>query len=160
MALLPTAAAMEQLKEREAESLFFLAALSGCLAAGLPLLSALTQVSSLLTSSLKRDIERIYSLLLFGAEPNQAWSVLKDDPQLATFSRAIANAQIDGRSLRTVVEQVSTLCYEKTLKRSRERVKSLSVKLALPVGLCFLPSFLIGGIGPIIYSFFASLRIF
>ena len=160
LTLLPTSATVAKQRARESEGLFFLAALSGCLAAGLPLLSALTHVSSLLTSSLKRDIERIYSLLVLGAEPLQAWSVLKDDPQLAPFSRAIAGAQIDGRSLLSVVERISTLCYENSLKRSRERVKSLSVKLALPVGLCFLPSFLIGGIGPIVYSFFASLQIF
>jgi Flp pilus assembly protein TadB len=160
LAILPTAASMRAVKEREAEGLFFLAALSGSLKAGLPLLSALVHISTILTSSLKGDIHRIYSLLLLGAEPVRAWSVLHGDRQLAEFGRAIASAQVDGRSLATVIERSATLSYESTLKRSRERVKSLSVKLALPVGLCFLPSFLIGGIGPIVYSFFASLKIF
>ena len=160
LAILPTAASMRAVKEREAEGLFFLAALSGMLKAGLPLLSALAQVSALLTSSLKADINRIYSLLLLGAEPNRAWSILNGDRQLTEFGRSIASAQLDGRSLAVVIGRSAMLNYESTLKRSRERVKSLSVKLALPVGLCFLPSFLIGGIGPIIYSFFASLQIF
>ena len=71
-----------------------------------------------------------------------------------------SSAQVDGRSLAVVIERSAMLNYERMLKRSRERVKSLSVKLALPVGLCFLPSFLIGGIGPIVYSFFASLKLF
>lgn len=160
LAILPTAATMRAVKEREAEGLFFLAALSGSLKAGLPLLSALAQISTLLSSSLKADINRIYSLLLLGAEPIRAWSVLNGDRQLAEFGRAIANAQLDGRSLAVVIERCAMLNYESTLKRSRERVKSLSVKLALPVGLCFLPSFLVGGIGPIVYSFFISLKIF
>ena len=160
MALLPTTASITAARAREHEALFFLAALSGSLKSGLTLMPALANISLLLTSSLQRDINRIYSLLLLGAEPHQAWAPLHDDPQLAHLSRAIANAQLEGRSLATVVERVSTDCYEKTFTRSRERVKSLSVKLALPVGLCFLPSFLIGAIGPIVYSFFTSLQIF
>lgn len=160
LALLPTAASIARVREREREALFFLAALNGCLKAGLPVLVALTHVAALLTSTLKADIERVYSLLMLGADPVRAWSVLNDDLQLGQLARSLASAQSDGRSLATVVDRVATLCYESTLKRSRERVKSLSVKLALPVGLCFLPSFLIGGIGPIVYSFFASLRIF
>ena len=160
LAILPTKASIKAVKDREAEGLFFLGALSGSLKAGLPLLNALAHISTLLTSSLKADINRIYSLLLLGAEPSRAWSVLQGDRQLAELGRAIASAQVDGRSLAVVIERSAMLNYERMLKRSRERVKSLSVKLALPVGLCFLPSFLIGGIGPIVYSFFASLKIF
>ena len=160
MAILPTSAAVAEVKAREEEALFFLAALGGSLKAGLPLLSALSNVASLLSTSLKSDIDRVYSLLLLGAEPAQAWAVLKNDRVLSQLSTAIAGAQKDGRPLTSVVDRASTLCYENSLKRSRERVKSLSVKLALPVGLCFLPSFLIGAIGPIVYSFFASLHIF
>lgn len=159
-ATLPSAASIAASKAREEEALFFLAALGGSLKSGLPLLDALSNALSLLTSSLKSDIERVYALLLLGADPARAWSVLRDDQLLSLLARAMANAQISGGSLAVVLERISTLCYEKTMKRSRERVKSLSVKLALPLGLCFLPSFLIGGIGPIVYSFFASLRIF
>lgn len=158
--LLPTEANLAQIKEREKEALFFLSALSGSLKAGLPLLPALANVGALLTSSLKNDIERIYSLLLLGAEPRQAWEVLMSDRQLGVLARSIARAQMEGRSLATVVDRVTKECFERSLAHSKERVKSLSVKLALPVGLCFLPSFLIGGIGPIIYAFFTSLRIF
>ena len=160
MAILPTSAAVAEVKAREEEALFFLAALGGSLKAGLPLLSALSNVASLLFTSLKSDIDRVYSLLLLGAEPAQAWAVLKNDRVLSQLSTAISSAQKDGRSLTSVVDRASTLCYENSLKRSRERVKALSVKLALPVGLCFLPSFLIGAVGPIVYSFFASLHIF
>lgn len=160
VAILPTAAAIALAKAREEEALFFLAAFSGLLKSGLPLLTALEGVISLLQSSLKSDLERVYSLLLLGAEPDQAWSALHNDRLLFPLASAIAKAQDDGRSLSRVVERVSTQCYQEQLKSSRERVRSLSVKLALPVGLCFLPSFLIGGIGPILYYFFSSLRIF
>lgn len=160
LTLLPSEASVARAKEREREGLFFLSALGGSLKAGLPLLPALANVATLLTSSLKSDIEKVYSLLLLGAEPKQAWGVLVDDPQLGSCARAIARAQLEGRSLAVVVDRMITEVFEKTLTRSKERVKSLSVKLALPIGLCFLPSFLIGGIGPVIYSFFSSLRIF
>lgn len=158
--LLPSEASLTQSKEREREALFFLSALSGSLKAGLPLLPALANVAALLTSSLKGDIERVYSLLLLGAQPSQAWGAIMSDKQLGIFARSIARAQIEGRSLATVVDRVTTESFERSMAHSKEGVKSLSVKLALPVGLCFLPSFLIGGIGPVIYSFFTSLRIF
>jgi pilus assembly protein TadC len=160
LTLLPSEASVARAKEREREGLFFLSALGGSLKAGLPLLPALANVATLLSSSLKSDTEKVYSLLLLGAEPKQAWGVLVDDPQLGSCARAIARAQLEGRSLAIVVDRMITEVFEKTLTRSKERVKSLSVKLALPIGLCFLPSFLIGGIGPVIYSFFSSLRIF
>ena len=73
IALLPTSDSIAQQKARETEALFFLAAFNGCLKSGLPLLSALTTVATLLTTSLKVDLERIYSLLTLGAEPIQAW---------------------------------------------------------------------------------------
>lgn len=160
LTLLPSEASVARAKEREREGLFFLSALGGSLKAGLPLLPALANVATLLSSSLKSDTEKVYSLLLLGAEPKQAWGVLVDDPQLGSCARAIARAQLEGRSLAIVVDRMITEVFEKSLTRSKERVKSLSVKLALPIGLCFLPSFLIGGIGPVIYSFFSSLRIF
>jgi hypothetical protein len=160
MALLPTAESLAKEKARADEGLFFLAALNGALKAGLPLLPALATVRTLLLTSLAIDIDRVYSLLLLGAEPTHAWAVLHNDRQLGILARALASAQVDGRSLAVVVERVSTLCYENTMKSSRAAVKALSVKLALPVGLCFLPSFLIGGVGPIVYYFFVSLRIF
>lgn len=160
MAILPTSAAVAAAKAREEESLFFLAALGGSLKAGLPLLSALSNVTSLLATSLKIDINRVYSLLLLGAEPSRAWATLREDRMLSQLSISIASAQNDGRPLSSVVERAATLCYENSLKRSKERVKSLSVKLALPIGLCFLPSFLIGAIGPIVYSFFTSLHFY
>lgn len=158
--LLPSEASLTQSREREREALFFLSALGGSLKAGLPLLPALANVVALLTSSLKGDIERVYSLLLLGAQPSQAWGAIMSDKQLGIFARSIARAQIEGRSLATVVDRVTTESFERSMAHSKEGVKSLSVKLALPVGLCFLPSFLIGGIGPVIYSFFTSLRIF
>jgi len=160
LTLLPSEASVARAKEREREGLFFLSALGGSLKAGLPLLPALANVATLLSSSLKSDTEKVYSLLLLGAEPKQAWGVLVDDPQLGSCARAIARAQLEGRSLAVVVDRMITEVFEKSLTRSEERVKSLSVKLALPIGLCFLPSFLIGGIGPVVYSFFSSLRIF
>ena len=160
LVLLPSEAILVRALARENEGLFFLSALGGSLKAGLPLLPALANVAALLTSSLKSDIERVYSLLLLGAEPKQAWVVLNSDVQLGSFARAMARAQIEGRSLAVVVDRMITEVFERTLLRSQEQVKSLSVKLALPIGLCFLPSFLIGGIGPVIYSFFSSMRIF
>jgi len=160
LALLPSEMSLARALARENEGLFFLSALGGSLKAGLPLLPALANVAALLTCSLKSDIERVYSLLLLGAEPKQAWVVLNSDLQLGSFARAMARAQIEGRSLAVVVDRLITEVFERTQLRSQEQVKSLSVKLALPIGLCFLPSFLIGGIGPVIYSFFSSMRIF
>jgi Flp pilus assembly protein TadB len=158
--LLPTKTSIIQARAREAEGLLLLSALSGSLKAGLPLLPALSNVSGLLGSTLKSDVERIYSLLLLGADPKQAWVPLKNDFQLGLFARSMAQAQVEGRSLAIVIERAVQESFEKSMALSKERVKSLSVKLALPVGLCFLPSFLIGGIGPVIYSFFTSLKIF
>ena len=158
--LLPTKSSIVEARAREGEGLLFLSALSGCLKAGLPLLAALSSVSGLLCTSLKSDVERVYSLLLLGADPKQAWAALKSDIHLGLCARSIAQAQVDGRSVALVIERVVQESYEKSMALSKERVKSLSVKLTLPVGLCFLPSFLIGGIGPVIYSFFSSLKIF
>ena len=158
--LLPTKSSIVEARAREVEGLLFLSALSGCLKAGLPLLAALSSVSGLLCTSLKSDVERVYSLLLLGADPKQAWATLRSDIHLGLCARSIAQAQVDGRSVALVIGRVVQESYEKSMALSKERVKSLSVKLALPVGACFLPSFLIGGIGPVIYSFFSSLKIF
>ena len=92
LTLLPSEASVARAKEREREGLFFLSALGGSLKAGLPLLPALANVATLLTSSLKSDIEKVYSLLLLGAETKQAW--------LMTHNLAPVPAQLHVPSLR------------------------------------------------------------
>ena len=153
---LPTAASISRKRERERESLFFLASLGGCLKAGLSLLPALGAVMEMLRSSLKQDVERVYTFLALGGDSRQAWGVFEKDEILGSFAKAIATAQRDGRSLAVILDRTSQGCYDNARKNSRARVKSLSVKLSLPVGLCFLPSFLIGGIGPILFCFFGK----
>jgi pilus assembly protein TadC len=144
----------------EAELPFFGQILSALIAAGSNLLTALEVVAPMLNSDLSRRTSRTIDLLRVGSPPANAWHEWVEDPVTRDWAGGLIRAQERGRPLANLLRVSAVSLSEQRLRRARIQVSKLGVKLSLPIGICFLPSFIFGAIVPIVITFFSTLKFF
>jgi pilus assembly protein TadC len=91
--------------------------------------------------------------LALGADPAQAWSgVGAAVPQLARAARACARAASSGAGVsQELFRQAAVARADEQVVR-RRRLQRAGVWLVLPLGLCFLPAFVLVGVVPVVLS--------
>ena len=97
---------------------------------------------------------RIARELLLGARWDEAWTPCPPDGGL--LERALRPAWEDGVSPTPLLEQVAGDSRRKTVSQAKEAAERLAVKLAVPLGLLLLPSFVLLGLVPIVFSLLGS----
>jgi Flp pilus assembly protein TadB len=98
-----------------------------------------------LGAELGRVVERLHA----SSDPVAVWSQLGDSP-LAAVGRAIARAEASGTAVSRALEDVA-----QELQRDRQRYRSelaerLGVLTTIPMGLCFLPGFMLVTVVPLL----------
>jgi len=76
----------------------------------------------------------------------------KKYPNLGQAIRTISRSELTGGPITEALELELTLTQAKSANDALRRVRSLSVKCVLPLGLCFLPAFFLLTIVPIVAS--------
>ncbi len=107
------------------------------------------------TATLLADVARLTSL---GAPPEDAWSTALRDQRWAPVARAVIRAHHSGAALADVLNRVATDLRSDLRARAETAAARASVKAVLPLGLCFLPAFLLIGVVPVVAGFTTSLR--
>ncbi|WP_224388735.1 type II secretion system F family protein [Pseudonocardia sp. ICBG1293] len=124
--------------------------LATCLAAGLAVADAVGAAARRLDGPAGDVLRRVAGLLALGADPEDAWAAAGPVPELAGFARAA------GRSARTGAVLGRSAAAEAARLRAgladlaEERAQRAAVRITAPLGLCFLPAFLILGIVPVV----------
>lgn len=124
--------------------------LAVCLEAGLPVASALSATAAPLTGSTGTVLRRVTGLLELGADPDDAWRVAADTPALATFARAAGRSAGTGSALAQVARVEGARIRAELIDTAQERAQRAAVLITGPLGLCFLPAFLVLGIAPVV----------
>lgn len=124
--------------------------LAVCLEAGLPVALAVTAAAEPLGGSTGVQLRRISGLLELGADPADAWLAAEDVPVLATFARAAGRAAGTGAALAQVARAEGTRLRADLLDSAQARAQRAAVHITGPLGLCFLPAFLVLGIAPVV----------
>ena len=76
----------------------------------------------------------------------------KKYPNLAQAIRTISRSELTGGPITEALELELTLTQAQSANEALRRVRALSVKCVLPLGLCFLPAFFLLTIVPIVAS--------
>jgi pilus assembly protein TadC len=121
---------------------------AAALDAGLPPGHALAVVAAAAPEGLRSYTRRITAMLELSAEPRVVWESLASDPHLGPLGSALARADQSGAP---VAEAVRVLADEsrRTDRSDRlERARRVGVRTAAPLGLCFLPAFLVVAVIP------------
>jgi Flp pilus assembly protein TadB len=124
--------------------------LAAALVAGCPPLLAAEVVGAAVGGPLGQQLVESAGGARLGVEPANAWSALAADPQLRPLARALSGAASRGASPVTMLERVALDGRNSARWAGEERARALGAKAAAPLGLCFLPAFVLLGIVPVV----------
>ncbi|MGI5126940.1 type II secretion system F family protein [Pseudonocardia sp. CA-107938] len=124
--------------------------LAVCLRAGLPVAAAVSAGAESVTGPAGARLRRVAGLLALGADPPDAWQSAVESPTLATFARAAARSAGTGAALADVAAAEAGRIRSAVADSAQARAQRAAVMITGPLGLCFLPAFLVLGIGPVV----------
>jgi pilus assembly protein TadC len=126
------------------------AELAVCLEAGLPVAAAVAAVAEPLHGTTGATLQRVAGLLELGGDPAQAWQAAQGDPAAASFARAAARSAATGAALARTARAESLRVRDALADAAEARAQRAGVLIAAPLGLCFLPAFLVLGVAPVV----------
>ena len=85
-----------------------------------------------------------------GIQPSAAWASLAADPVLRPLARALAGAGTYGVSPVATLQRVAEDARDAARWEAEARARALGARAAAPLGLCFLPAFVLVGIVPVV----------
>ena len=124
--------------------------LAVCLGAGLPVASAVSAAAEPLGGPAGSALRRVAGLLELGADPADAWQAATGLPALAAFARAAGRSAGTGAALADVARGEGVRIRAELIDTAQARAQRAAVLITGPLGLCFLPAFLILGIAPVV----------
>ncbi len=118
---------------------------------------ALGLVADALGGPVADELGALHRRLALGADPATVWAELSKHPQLAPLGRALGRAHDTGASVTTAGDRLARELRESAHAEVESRARSVSTRAAAPLGLCFLPAFVLLGIVPLVAGLVASL---
>ncbi|WP_236667242.1 MULTISPECIES: type II secretion system F family protein [unclassified Nonomuraea] len=142
---------VRQERERMAADLPFAADLmTACLIAGRPVSAATEIAGRTVGGPLGRRLGWVSSRLRLGADPETTWAALAGDPAMGGLCRAMGRAAQSGAPVAEVLTRLADDALEATRAGSVASARQVGVKAVAPLGLCFLPAFVLLGIIPVV----------
>jgi len=136
---------------------FLLDLLAATLRSGLPTDQAIDAVTMAVRAHggelLRRAMEPISvvgRLLWLGTEPEQAWGMLAQLPELAPVASAGRRCADSGARLAGALADTAEHLRDRHLQQALGRAQRAGVWVLLPLGCCFLPAFVCIGIVPVV----------
>jgi len=128
-----------------------------CLSAGRPISAATEVVGAAVGGPLARELRQIGARIELGGDPLTVWSDAGRDVALGPLARSVVRALETG----SPVAASLTLLVD-DLRRERravaeESARRVAVRSAGPLGLCFLPAFILVGVVPTVVGAFDTL---
>lgn len=131
--------------------------LAACLAAGSGPEEAARAVGSSLGGPLGERLERAAAELRLGAEPGEAWARLAELPDAVELARCLERAHASGAPAVEPVSRLAAECRAQRARTATARARRAGVLVTGPLGLCFLPAFLLAGVVPVVIGLGTSL---
>lgn len=133
--------------------------LSACLRGGTSWSVAVESVSEALGGPLGAELEAVAARVRLGADPAGAWQALAAEPALASLARTVARAADSGASLAPALRRLAQDHRRTARNAALARARSAGVRAVAPLGLCFLPAFVLLGIVPAIVGIAKTLQL-
>ncbi|TCC54045.1 type II secretion system protein [Kribbella capetownensis] len=124
--------------------------LAACLRGGRPPQQALGVVATAVRGPLAELFTKVAHHLALGADPADAWAHLRTEPACAPVARAIDRSIRSGAPLSKTLEHLADDTRQSHQHAADQRARAAESRSALPLGLCFLPAFILLSIVPTI----------
>jgi Flp pilus assembly protein TadB len=122
--------------------------LAACLRAGRPPQAAVGSVAKSLSGPLSDLLAELDHRLSLGIDPIDAWSCLHTEPACASFARAVQRALRSGAPLAKTLEHLADDARQARRWSAEEQARAVESRAVVPLGVCFLPAFVLLGIVP------------
>jgi Flp pilus assembly protein TadB len=123
--------------------------LAACLLAGASPVDAVSAVAAVTGGPLGAELRSAAAAVRLGGDPARCWMSLSAHRELTVLARALARAGIGGAP---PAERIARIADEYRAQRRRDfaaAARQASVRATLPLGVCFLPAFLLIGVVPV-----------
>jgi pilus assembly protein TadC len=130
--------------------------MAGCLAAGLTMPDSLVAASVAGDPVTARACLAAADALRRGAPADEAWHSWMSDPWLATVARSTARTTQSGASVADELRRVATRLRSRRHARIQQRVQQASIWAVIPLGLFFLPAFVLLAVVPVVVGLFGG----
>lgn len=131
--------------------------LSSCLAGGAPLPAAADAVARAVGGPAGARLATVGAALGVGAPPGEAWGLLAGpDPALRSTdplgpaARALGRAADGGAPVAAAVSRLAAETRADARSRGEQAARRVGVLAVAPLGLCFLPAFVLLGVVPVV----------
>jgi Flp pilus assembly protein TadB len=142
-------------RDREAADLPIAAdLLAATLKAGAPVDRAAAAVADALQGPLGKRLATVARTLRLGAEPDEAWRHLDHRalPGGQRLARAAVRSSASGAALAGTLIRLADDLRADRAAAVEARARRAGVLIVLPLGLCFLPAFILAGLVPVIVA--------
>jgi Flp pilus assembly protein TadB len=126
--------------------------LAAALRAGAPVDRAAAAVADALGGPLGERLERASRSLRLGAGPAEAWAQLSDVPGADRLIRAAIRSSASGGALAGALARLADDLRADRTVAAEAAARRAGVLIVLPLGLCFLPAFMLAGLVPVVVA--------
>jgi pilus assembly protein TadC len=126
--------------------------LAAALRAGAPVDAAARTTGVGIGGTLGRDLVRVADGLRLGLEPGVAWPVLGATPGADRIVDTVVRSAESGAAMARALERLADDLRGSRAIAVEAAAARVGVLIVLPLGLCFLPAFVLAGIVPVIVA--------
>ncbi|MGN9774686.1 type II secretion system F family protein [Micromonospora sp. H33] len=145
--------AVRERRRREAEDLPLAAdLLASAMRAGAPVDRSVLAVADALDGPLGERLARVGRLLRLGADPAEAWASLGPVPGAERLTAAALRSAASGAALAGALTRLADDLRADRATAAEAAARRAGVLIVLPLGLCFLPAFILAGLVPVIVA--------
>ena len=126
--------------------------LAAVLRAGAPVDRAVSAVADALGGPLGERLDRVGRSLRLGAEPPEAWAHLADVPGADRLVAAAVRSSASGGALAGALTRLADDLRGDRSVAVEAAAHRAGVLIVLPLGLCFLPAFVLAGLVPVVVA--------
>ncbi len=124
--------------------------IQACVRAGQPLRQAVATVTQIVPAPVAARLKDVTQALAVGLSDDQAWRLVKDDPVWGAVARDLARCAAWGTPVHEVLASHAADLRRQAKAGRLSRAKSAGVRAVLPLGVCYLPAFMLLGVVPIL----------
>ncbi|GHH71719.1 membrane protein [Streptosporangium violaceochromogenes] len=121
-----------------------------CLRAGQSIVMAVDITAEAIGGPLGERLAWVSGQLRLGAAPENAWLALAAERPLAQLARTMSRAALSGAPVADVLTRLSDDARHAGRALSAAAARRVGVQVVAPLGLCFLPAFVVLGIVPVV----------
>lgn len=124
--------------------------LAACLRGGAPWHDAVAAVADAVGGPLGDELRSVSVQIRLGADPAEAWLALTREPMLAPLARTAVRATSTGAALAPSLSRLARDQRRAARTEAAARARAAGIRALAPLGLCFLPAFVLLGVVPAI----------